>query len=546
MSFRHHGPPQPLLFGYDPVRDLPPDHLARFVEQVVEATVHPPQREKQAGQPPFDPRLCLKVLIYGYATGVRSSRQLARHCQESLPYLFLTRGDTPSYQTLGVARTTQGEALTAVWEGLFAIAAAAGIERVGRIVVDSTKLRANASSEAVLKRAEFAPVRAELARILAEAAQADAQEDETPPGSTTLSRSFPPQEEMREILRRVRARLRSERRPAPTAPPAGAAAPATGASTQGALPGLAVPAPSGAPPEPAEPAEPERPMTSQMLGRVRAGLAALQAAAASERQYLCLTDPEAEMMHGGRERQIRECHSFEVAVDQGLLVAANVTQESADNARLAALVALAARHEPLGVGAVTGDCGYYAGDAVGQLLEQKVDLCIPDSNTACDLHRGLPVGTTRSKSTGSVEFRYEAATDSYHCPEGNVLVQIQVRQQAGQRVKVYRAQRDCRECPRAAECLRPGNGGEHSHHRTLKVGYYQAELAAAQARFGERDHQERYHHRGEAVETIFGFLRSTLGFGRWLLRGAQQVAREGQLFALAYQVRKVRKAWAGG
>ena len=49
MGYRRHGPPQPLLFGYDPVRDLPPTHLARLVEQIVEATVRPPQRDKQAG-----------------------------------------------------------------------------------------------------------------------------------------------------------------------------------------------------------------------------------------------------------------------------------------------------------------------------------------------------------------------------------------------------------------------------------------------------------------------------------------------------------------
>jgi hypothetical protein len=64
------------------------------------------------------------------------------------------------------------------------------------------------------------------------------------------------------------------------------------------------------------------------------------------RKQLCLTDPDARMMAGSRERQVREGHSFEVAVDAGLLVAAQTTQESHDNARLKALVALAQQHEP--------------------------------------------------------------------------------------------------------------------------------------------------------------------------------------------------------
>src|SRR4051812_43073030 len=116
MGYRRYGPPLRLLFGYDPVRDLAPDHLARLVEQVVEATVQPPRRPDQPGQPPYDPRLCVKVLIYGSAPGGRFSRQLARHCKESLPFLFLTRGDTPSYHTLCTARTQEGAYLEAVWE----------------------------------------------------------------------------------------------------------------------------------------------------------------------------------------------------------------------------------------------------------------------------------------------------------------------------------------------------------------------------------------------------------------------------------------------
>ena len=128
MSYRSHPSPTPLLFGYDPVRDLPADHLARLVEQVVEASVSPPQRPRRRGQPAFDPRLPIKVLVYGYATGQRSSRQLERLCHESLPYLFLTRGDAPSYRTLCTVRVEQGALIEAVWVSLFAVAQAAGLK----------------------------------------------------------------------------------------------------------------------------------------------------------------------------------------------------------------------------------------------------------------------------------------------------------------------------------------------------------------------------------------------------------------------------------
>ena len=85
MPYRAHPPSARLLFGYDPEQDLPADHLARLVEQVVEAAVRPAVRPSGPGQPPFDPRLCVKVLVYGYATGIRSSRRLEQLCAESLP-----------------------------------------------------------------------------------------------------------------------------------------------------------------------------------------------------------------------------------------------------------------------------------------------------------------------------------------------------------------------------------------------------------------------------------------------------------------------------
>ncbi len=100
MAYRPHNPSVPLLFGYDPERDLPQNHLARLVERVVEESLPSKVASVVPGQPAFDPRLCAKVLLYGYATGIRSSRQLQRLCEESLPYLYLTRGDTPSYRTL--------------------------------------------------------------------------------------------------------------------------------------------------------------------------------------------------------------------------------------------------------------------------------------------------------------------------------------------------------------------------------------------------------------------------------------------------------------
>jgi hypothetical protein len=280
--------------------------------------------------------------------------------------------------------------------------------------------------------------------------------------------------------------------------------------------------------------------TSKMLHQIKTAVTAIEEAQTEGRKHLCLTDADARMMMGGRERQVRECHSFEVAVDSeaGLLVVGQSTQESHDNDRLPQIIAAANAHEPEGVKAVTADSGYFAGDVIGPLIEQGIDTCVPDTNTACDLHRGEPIGTSRSRFMKGARFEYDPSTDSFTCEAGHLLAYRQQRDEWGQHVRVYEARTDCQACGLATRCLSIPKAA----HRTLRVSRYAAALEAARNRFAEPAHQQRYRHRGEQVETVFGFLRGALGYNRWLLRGNAHVAAEARLFKIAYQVRKIHAA----
>ena len=497
MGFRSHPPPAERLFGYDPVRDLPENHLARFVEMVVEEASPTAPKPVAPGQPAYDPRLCLKVLVYGYATGVRSSRQLERLCRESLPYLFLTRGEAPSYRTLCSFRKASENEIEALLLALYQIAQEQGIGRLGRITIDSTKMRANASPESVVRAGEYEKVKAEFARILKEAEEADEREEAEGSCETLLDRPVQKQQ-MRDILRRIRRK-----------------------------------GPSSEPDE-------KTPCSAQMRERVAESLGQIKKAQAEGRKHVCLTDPDSRMMCEGREKAIRQCHSFEIAVDNGLIVAGGSSQDNTDTARLEPLVEQARQNEPGSLVAVDADSGYYSGDAVGRLIEAGLDTCIPDSNTACDLHRNQPIGTTRARSQGMVEFAYGADSDCFTCPEGNVLSPSQERRSRGQTVMVYRAQRECTPCPRKRECLTQSS----AKRRTVKVGRYASLLEEARLRFADPNHVDRYHHRADSVETVFGFLRGALGYARWLLRGTAGAASEARYFKAAYQIRKVHRAWA--
>jgi hypothetical protein len=542
MSYRRHDPPAPLLIGYDPFRDLPPDHLARLIEQVVEESVHPARKPSGPGQPAFDPRLCLKVLLYGYATGVRSSRRLEQLCGESLPFLFLTRGDAPCYRTLCTARKTLAAELEAVWSGLFAIAAAHGLRRLGSGVVDTTRWRANASREATVDASEFPDVLAELQRILAEAEVVDAAEERTGPRSEPRVGQEVAPDQIRDILRRLRKQLRQRARAAakaaaePTAEEPTAEEPAAGAPPAGEPPAGEPPAsPTGE--APAAPARAER-ITPAMRRRLQELIRMLEQKGAEEQKRVNLTDPDAEFMLLGASKKLGLGHSFEAAADQGLLVAGHRGEGVADNHRLEPILAAARRHEPEGITRVDADSGFYQGEALGKLLRAGVDVCVPDANTAGDLHRGQPIGTTRDKRRGDWSFlTWDADRGRFTCRNDNERRPVEVRTQHGQTWTVYRAVAPCRECPFAASCLRHPT----AQHRTLHIGEYHAELEAARERFREAEHQERYHQRGPAIETVFAFLEQVLGYRTWWLRGKEGVTAEARWLTLAYQVRKVHR-----
>jgi len=518
MSYREHNPPCPRLVGYDPFYDLPMDHLARLVEEVVEESLELPAKSAGPGQPGFDPRLCAKVLVYGYATGVRSSRQLEKLCDESLPYLFLTRGDTPSYRTLCSVRVEQADILERVWVGLFSVARECGMHRLGRIVVDSSKLRANTGSESVLERDEYAEMKSALKSILAEAEATDKREDsEGYAGETRTGRSVE-KLQMRDIIRKVRKGLSHKERESSD----------VNEQDDGYTP--------------TEDKDSVQ-LTKRMVKRAQEAVKRIEEAEAEGLKHLSLTDPDARMMFGGVEKKVHECHSFEVAIDRdcGLLVAAEVTQVGPDQNRLTSLVESAKRNEPCGIKAVDGDSGYYRSADVAALINSGVDVCIPDPYTASELHRGLKIGSFR---LSAVVFEYDSENDRYVCAEGNTLTFRGRKKMRGDEVKAYQASRGCRLCPRYSECIASKNA--KAKYKQLIVRDGCEELAAARDKFNDPEHRQRYQDRGSEVETVFGFVRGTLGYGRWLLRGSERVKCEGSLMRLGYQVRKVHQRWAAG
>ena len=148
-TFRPYSPGQELLLPPSLNEWLPEGHLAYFVSDVVEeldlSAFYARYEGNGRRNSPFDPRMMLKVLIYAYATGVFSSRKIARKLEEDVAFRVLAAGNFPRHRTICDFRKHHLVAFKAVFIQVVRIAREAELITLGTLAIDGTKVRANAS-----------------------------------------------------------------------------------------------------------------------------------------------------------------------------------------------------------------------------------------------------------------------------------------------------------------------------------------------------------------------------------------------------------------
>jgi transposase len=170
---------QALLLPASVADWVPDGHLARFVVEVVErldlTAFYGAYRADGSGRPAHDPAMMVALVLYNYAVGVRSSRAIERRCVEDVACRFIAANRAPDHVTINRFRSRHQAALSGLFGEVLALCARAGMVRAGTVAVDSTKMAADASLSA---NRSYDGLRAEARRILEEAAQIDAAEDE--------------------------------------------------------------------------------------------------------------------------------------------------------------------------------------------------------------------------------------------------------------------------------------------------------------------------------------------------------------------------------
>jgi len=158
---------------------LPEKHLARFVVEVIDGLDLRMMRGsyRGSGSASYPPSLLLGILVYGYATGVFSSRKLERATYDSVAFRFIAANQHPDHDTIAAFRRRFLQEIEGLFVQVLAVAREMGLLQMGTVALDGTKIHANASRHSALSYEHAgkieAQLKAEVAELLAKAEAAD-------------------------------------------------------------------------------------------------------------------------------------------------------------------------------------------------------------------------------------------------------------------------------------------------------------------------------------------------------------------------------------
>jgi transposase len=181
--------PDQMLLLPESLQDwLPEGHLAHFISDAVDtldlSAFHARYDKDGPRNQPFHPAMMVKLLVYGYATGVFSSRKLARKLHEDVALRVLAAGNFPAHRTIRDFRAFHLKELSELFVQVVRLAREMGLVKLGTIAVDGTKVKANASRHKAMSYGHMlkaeAELKAQIDALLKRAQQADEAEKNEP------------------------------------------------------------------------------------------------------------------------------------------------------------------------------------------------------------------------------------------------------------------------------------------------------------------------------------------------------------------------------
>ena len=342
-TYRPYDPDQQLLLPAALQEWLPEEHLAYFISDVVDqldlSEITARYERERRGGPPYNPRMMVKVLLYGYCVGVASSRRIAQRLHEDIAFRVLAANNTPDFRTISDFRKEHLAGLSGLFMQVLALCQRAGLVKLGHVALDGTKVRANASKHRAMSYGRMKEKEAQLAEeveeLLSRAEEVDDEEDRRY-GQDRYGEELPHELSFREgRLEKIREAMSSLEREAQAA---------------------------------AERAEAE--------GKERPGVPEDK----SQRNF---TDAESRIMPAPGGRDFVQAYNCQAVVDSGnqVIVAARATNVTSDKQQAVTMIEETIDNVGAVPREVSADAGYYSARAVDELHALGVEPFIAPDQT---------------------------------------------------------------------------------------------------------------------------------------------------------------------
>lgn len=222
-TYRAWRPDQAWLLPPSPGDWLPEGHLVYFLMDAVReldiGSITSYYERELRGYPPFHPRMMLTLLIFNYATGTRSSRKIMQRCEQDVACRVIVGEDAPDFHAISEFRRRHLAAFEKLFVEVLKLASASGLMKVGRLALDGTKIKANASRHKAMSydrmQTEEVRLQQEIRELLAQA-EAEDQSDDAQHGANRRGDELPAELQRRESrlekIREAKAALEEEAR----------------------------------------------------------------------------------------------------------------------------------------------------------------------------------------------------------------------------------------------------------------------------------------------------------------------------------------------
>jgi transposase len=422
--------------------------------------------------------MMIKALLWGYATGVRSSRKIEERLGQDVAFMWLAGLEKPDFRTLCLFRTNNREALEKIFTDVIMVARSIGMATLGLVALDGSKVRANCGIDTFKKledwRKALRETRNEAERIIGEAERIDKEEDrvygddrrgdELPEGIETVE----------ERIEKIEALIKKARE----------------------------------------------------LGK-------------EEEARVSLTDAEASFMHKGNT-SIPAFNTQVAVTEEQLIVYADVTAEPVDVNQIKRAIEGIEKTIKGKPEILVADTGYGGGENLRYLEDNKIDGYIPseDERHIGSKKRQKAMEHLFAKET----FIYDAHEDKYTCPQGETLrpaARSRIKSKYSKReVTTYRTERGtCAACPLREKCTTNIKLG-----RAITRDGYEECRKRMREKISTCEGRLIYGKRKCLVEPVFGQIKTRGGFSQFLLRGLEKVRLEWKIAAIAHNLLKITSA----